>query len=257
MVREARKKSSTGIYHVMLRGLDKRYIFLEDSDKEKFLDTLHKCSLKGLFEILGYCLMDNHVHLLIKESESLGTSIKRITVSYVQWHNIKYARTGHLFQNRYKSEPIESEKQLLAVLRYIHQNPLKAKMVKSADEYPWSSYNYYIKSYQGENVPIYTQLYKNYFITLKSFKDFMNQNANDKFLDYKEVIKYTDTQLIKKIQSTYQLENFQSLSKKEYEHIVVEIYNDLGISIRQLSRALGIGKGVIERILEDSKRKRM
>ncbi|SHK46794.1 transposase, partial [Paramaledivibacter caminithermalis] len=142
MGREKRKRSITGIYHIMLRGIDGQNIFIDDEDREKFMKALFKA--KGQFLLYGYCLMDNHVHLLIKEDEEIGTSIKRITVGCVQWHNNKYGRVGHLFQNRYKSEVVESEFYLLVLLRYIHQNPVKAKIVKTISEYKWSSYNNYI-----------------------------------------------------------------------------------------------------------------
>lgn len=79
MPRSARQKSITGIYHIMLRGIDKRDIFLENEDKMKFLESINKAKETGKFELYGYCLMDNHIHMLIKESEEIGTSVKRIT----------------------------------------------------------------------------------------------------------------------------------------------------------------------------------
>ena len=128
MSRVSRKKSKTGIYHIMLRGIDKRNIFLDNEDRKKFIEKLKIARETAGFRLHGYCLMDNHVHLLIEENEEIGTSIKRITVGYVQWHNNKHERTGHLFQNRYLSEPVETDAYLLTVLRYIHQNPVKAKI---------------------------------------------------------------------------------------------------------------------------------
>jgi len=140
MPRQARKRSSTGIYHIMLRGIDKRNIFLDNEDRMKFIEKIKKAMVVGKFEVFGYCFMDNHIHMLIKEDEEIGTSIKRITVGYVRWHNNKHERTGHLFQNRYMSESVETECYLLTVLRYIHQNPVKAGMVEKAEDYKWSSY---------------------------------------------------------------------------------------------------------------------
>lgn len=91
--------------------------------------------------------MDNHVHILIREGkEPLSKVMKRIGVSYVYWYNWKYERNGHLFQDRYKSEPVEDDKYLLTVIRYIHQNPLKAGIVDSIDQYQWSSHHEYTKS---------------------------------------------------------------------------------------------------------------
>lgn len=83
----------------------------------------------------SYCLMDNHVHLLIKEGEEIGESIKRITVRYVHWYNEKDERTGHLFQNRFRREAVETEGYLISVSRYIHQNPVKAGMVNKVEDY--------------------------------------------------------------------------------------------------------------------------
>ena len=89
--------------------------------------------------------MTNHVHLLIKErNEDLGIVFRRIGAKYVYWYNHKYKRRGYLFQDRYKSEAVESDEYLLTVLRYIHQNPVKAGISKNVRSYPWSSYNEYI-----------------------------------------------------------------------------------------------------------------
>ena len=109
MPRTARKKSSTGIYHVMLRGINRQSIFEDDEDNEKFLQTIKDCKDVSEFELYGYCLMGNHVHLLLKEGkESLELVFKRIGARYVFWYNWKYRRCGHLFQDRFKSEAVES-----------------------------------------------------------------------------------------------------------------------------------------------------
>lgn len=118
--------------------------------------------------------MDNHVHLLAKEDDNIGANIKRITVGYVQWHNNKHERTGHLFRNRYLSEPVESESYFINVLRYIHQNPVKAGITKQPKYYLWSSYNEYLSAYQDRDAHIDTQLIKGYFKNQISFEEYMN-----------------------------------------------------------------------------------
>lgn len=90
MARQAREKSSTGVYHVILKGLDGRSIFLDHEDRLMSMDKLEKARQAGGFKLYAYCLMDNHVHLLMKEGETLGQSIKRITVGFVQLHNKKW-----------------------------------------------------------------------------------------------------------------------------------------------------------------------
>ena len=93
--------------------------------------------------VYAYCLMGNHVHLLLKEgSQTIGDIMKRITSSYV-YYNHKYDRVGHLFQERFKSQPVNDFSYIITLLRYIHQNPLKAMLVDSMDEYEWSSWQEY------------------------------------------------------------------------------------------------------------------
>ncbi|KUO51287.1 MAG: transposase [Desulfitibacter sp. BRH_c19] len=247
MSRAPRKRSKSGIYHVMLRGLDRRNIFLDKEDMERFLMILLKVKETGAFEFYGYCLMDNHVHLLVKEHEEIGKGIKRITVSYVQWHNNKYDRTGHLFQNRYKSEPVENEGSLFAVLRYIHQNPLKAKMVKNFEQYQWSSFHDYTLVYEGEKTNLDAELITSYFTTKESFISYMNEIVDQEFIDYEDKRKCTDVEIMKMINKITHLESIIKLPKKERDSIINKIYHDSGASIRQLSRVIGLGRSVVEK----------
>jgi REP element-mobilizing transposase RayT len=144
MPRRAREKSSTGIYHVMLRGINKQIIFEDNEDYEKFIEVIKEYKEVCGYEIYAFCLMSNHIHLLIKEGkEDLGIVFRRIGSKFVYWYNLKYKRSGHLFQDRYKSEVVGNDKYFLTVLRYIHQNPVKAGIVDSMTKYPWSSYKEY------------------------------------------------------------------------------------------------------------------
>lgn len=132
MPRVSREKSSTGICHVMLRGINHQTIFEDEEDYQKYLETLQAYQEKSGYIIYAYCLMSNHIHLLIKEvTESLGIIFKRLGVSNVYWYNWKYNRRGHLFQGRYKSEVVGKDSYFLTVLRYIHQNPYKANIGKA------------------------------------------------------------------------------------------------------------------------------
>ena len=146
MPRSARKKSSTGIYHIMIRGINKQKIFEQPEDYRKLLYQLRDCKEKGEFELYAYCLMPNHIHLLLKEgSEPIADTFRRLGSKYVMWFNTKYSRVGHLFQDRFKSEAVEDGGYFLTVLRYIHFNPVKAKLVQYPGEYPYSSYSAYLR----------------------------------------------------------------------------------------------------------------
>lgn len=145
MPRIARQKSDSGIYHVMVRGINGRDIFLEQGDYLRYLDTLEVIKERSGCLFHGYCLMSNHAHLLLQEGEEdVGQVMKRIGASYVRWFNTKYQRRGYLFQDRFRSEAVEDDAYFLTVLRYIHQNPQKAGIAASLAAYPWSSYREYI-----------------------------------------------------------------------------------------------------------------
>src|SRR5699024_6218007 len=124
MVRKPRRKSQTGIYHIMLRGINRQTIFEDDEDRIRLLSTIKRYKEKSNFKLYGYCLMNNHIHLLMQEvDETISQTIKRVSASYVYWYNNKYSRCGHLFQERFKSENVETANYFITVLRYIHQNP--------------------------------------------------------------------------------------------------------------------------------------
>lgn len=249
MPRTKRKKSQTGIYHIMLRGIEGRKIFEDVEDREKFINAIMMAKEKSKFLLYGYCLMNNHVHILIKEGEEIGICIKRITVSYVQWYNNKYGRDGHLFQNRYKSEVVESEPYLLVVLRYIHQNPIKAKLVSKIEEYPWSSYLSYINEYDNKaNIKLIdTELFKGYYKTKKLFVTFMNEETKDKCLDHANKIKYTDKQLKEELERKYNISGIKQMSISARNLLIRQISRETGASKRQLSRVLDIGRKIIEK----------
>ena len=249
MSRYPRKRSVSGIYHVMLKGIDGRDIFLENYDKIKFMRGIKKAKDIGEFKLFGYCLMDNHVHLLIEEGEAIGTSIKRMTIGYVLWHNNKYGRTGHLFQNRYASEPVETEGYFMSVLRYIHLNPLKAGIVKHPANYNWSSYSDYISSYNGVKTVTDVQLIKLYLKQQEDFEGYMNIRNYDISLKYNCPLKYSDNSLKKLIDHEYYT-NFAGISRESRNKIIKEIYQETGASIRQLGRVLGLGKTIIEKAVK-------
>lgn len=247
MGRVPREKSPTGVYHIMLRGIDGRNIFMTDNDKSRFMEILLKGKLVSGFQLLGYCLMDNHVHILIKEGEDIGTCMKRMTVSYAIWHNKIHGRTGHLFQNRYRSEVVDNEIYLKTVLRYIHRNPVKANIVMVPSEYKWSSYNDYIQMYNGENISVDGELIKSLFPEKSQFKLFMQVENEDACMDYEDKLNYSDSQIKKIILKDYEinLDVIKKLPIEERAKILRKIYQEVGVSIRQLSRIVGISKSVV------------
>lgn len=144
MSRQARIISETGYYHIIMRGNNKSYIFEQKEAKAYFMNALRKVEGDELLSVAAWCIMDNHVHLVIKsEPDDLAIAFKRINIKFAMYCNKKYKTVGHVFQDRFKSEVVESDESLLNVIRYVHNNPVKAKMVDKPKEYEWSSYNAY------------------------------------------------------------------------------------------------------------------
>src|SRR6266498_2952560 len=145
MPRQAREKGAYSTYHIILRGNERREIFLGDEDKLKFIDILDKVRKRYCCIFEAYCLMDNHVHMIINDNgHDISQIMKSLNISYVYYFNKAYNRVGHLFQDRFKSELVMDENYLLQVSVYIHNNPVKAGIVKRPEDYRWSSIHDYL-----------------------------------------------------------------------------------------------------------------
>jgi putative transposase len=144
MARPLRLEVPGGLYHVIARGNERKAVFRDDEDRQDYLDRLAHYREKFRFALLAYCLMDNHVHLAIETGKTpLSRIMAGLQSSYTQYFNRRHGRVGHLFQGRYKAFLVEKDLYALALLRYIHENPVKARAVRKPGEYPWSSDRYY------------------------------------------------------------------------------------------------------------------
>ncbi len=229
----------------MLRGIDKRDLFLTENDYKKYLHYVESAKEKSEISLLAYCLMTNHVHMLLKEgNEEVGDSIRRIAVGYAQYHNRTHGRTGHLFQNRYQSEPVNDDSYLLVVSRYIHQNPLKAGLVKKIKDYNWSSYNHYLCD---KETITDKDFLKKYFANIKGFIEFNNQSNSDKCLEFNEKARYADDDLKIIISGIVEIGKIPGLETNVRNEVLKRIKKETGASIRQLEKVLGIGRNTIQK----------
>ena len=182
----------------------------------------------------------------------LFRSMKRICVSYVFWYNKKYERCGNLFQDRFKSETVESDSYFLTVLRYIHQNPIKANIVKNIKECAWTSYNDYISTNKSTIIDtdfalgLFSSDYKR---AVDLFIEFHNEENDDKCLDFGDLVRLTDEEARDEIArlGIRNIAALQHLEKADRDSILKGLKNIEGISIRQLARITGISKSVIDR----------
>lgn len=140
MPRRPRQLAESGAYHVMLRGVNRDVLFLEASDYERFLHALRVSKELSGCAVLAYCLMNNHVHLVLRTTrEPVGAVVKRFGVRYAGWFNHKYGRVGPVFQDRFRSKPVETDSYLVTLIRYVWNNPVVAGLVAHPEDYRWSS----------------------------------------------------------------------------------------------------------------------
>jgi putative transposase len=145
MARALRIEYEGAVYHVTVRGNERRKIFFNKRDYEKFKEYLGEAKEKYRFVLHAYVLMTNHYHLIIETPEkNLSKIMHYLNSSYTTYTNIKRKRSGHLFQGRYKAIVVDKDSYLLELSRYLHLNPVRANMVEKPEEYPHSSYNSYI-----------------------------------------------------------------------------------------------------------------
>ncbi|MFZ5945649.1 MAG: transposase [Bacillota bacterium] len=262
MARIRRQISRTGFYHIMMRGNEKKDIFLDDEDRKKILWIISDKKKEEGFQLYAYCLMDNHVHLLLK-TENISKVMKRINTSYVYYFNKKYNRVGHLFQDRYKSETIDDERHLLAVIRYIHNNPYEAGIVGNILEYPWSSYADYFGKRNDkpkglvDTEEILAQFSQEHYKATEYFEEFSKKENDDKFI---EVSEDDEDGLYSQAEARAFLEKYLrekgvsiiDLKSEENRHYLNEIIPTLKtkscLSVREIAAFLDINRGVVQRM---------
>ena len=248
MPRTARKPSATGVYHAMQRGINKEVIFKTSSDYNKYLHVLSDVKDKTGFRLYAYCIMNNHVHFLIKTGdETLGEIFKRIGCRFVPWYNRKYDRVGHLFQNRYKSEPVETDSYFKAVIRYIIQNPLKAGLENAPGKYQWSSYNDFLKQTPGLTD---TDFPVSLFGSRQNLLEFVARPDNDSISGLEapknHIIDHHAQQLFSKITSCDSAAEFRRFSKPIQKDYLNQLHKE-NLTISQITRLTGLSTSTVSR----------
>ena len=243
MARKPRRMSASGYMHIIVRGVWKQILFEDNMDYRHFLDKLEQYSLETEVKICAYCLMENHVHLLAHGLlPSISLLMKKIGVSYSEYYNKRYDRVGHLFQDRYISEPVETERYLTTVFRYILQNPQKAGICSTAD-YPWSSY----LSYRTPPGFMDLSVIKTLIGDWVQYEDFMNAVGKDECLEYDS--ERSDDWAITRLKECLNVPTgtvLRTYRKTERDAALVKL-KECGLSVRQIERLTGINRNVIQR----------
>ena len=251
MPRTARKTSGSNIYHAMLRGINRQDIFEDDEDRLQFMTILCRCKELSDFRLHAFVLMSNHIHLLIETAgESLDMVFRRIGTRYAVWYNRKYQRAGHLFQDRFRSENVETEQYYRTVLRYILQNPMKAGLEKCPGSYRWSSYLAYEK---GRSLLTDTQYALEIFGSREKLLEYLTESNDDSVMDEAEhdwrLRDDSAKEIIRRITGCLTITDFQGFDLAEQKEFARKLYME-GLSIRQIARMTGMSKSTVARVVK-------
>lgn len=260
MSRKPRLLSKTKMYHIIFKGIGRQNLFEERSDYEKMKSILSTVKGEMEFDLYAYCLMTNHVHLFIKEKNlgEISKIMSKILSHYATWFNIKYIRSGPLFSNRYMSEPVEDEKYYMNLIRYIHQNPVKARVVGRVGQYQYSSYSEYV---DGNDT--FTDI--DFFLDMLSedraaaVRSFIELNASEEEESFEITSSQkSDAHVRRLIKSELDIDDPALIKSFETElrnAVVKKLVEEMGISKSALERETGISRGTIIRICKGKQKK--
>jgi putative transposase len=243
MPRKPRIEYTGAFYHVITRGNQKQRIFKDPADFQKYLLTLTIYKNRTGSHIYAYVLMNNHVHLLIETGEiPLSKIMQGVNQTYTMYFNRRYRTVGHLFQGRYKAILCDKDAYLLGLLKYIHQNPLRARITERVDAYPWSSHH----AYRGKDNPldlVDTEQVLRLFSESRSrarakYREFMaGQDTLDKASVYATIDQRLkgDDEFVERVMEQHDQEEAQARQKKRgLDEIAQAIKQRYGITVSDI-----------------------
>jgi REP element-mobilizing transposase RayT len=204
-----------GIYHVIQRGNNREYIFSDDMDKDYLIGQF--CLLCGITgcHVYGFVIMGNHYHLVLKTSaEPLQSVMHRLNLRYSKYYNREHKHTGHVFQGRYRAIPVSEERYILSLVRYLHQNPVRAGICKWVEEYRWSSDSFY-----REN--------KNDWVDTDLVLDILSENRKTSVKEYIEFMSDEESGDYESIEVIGDILESQSVLKREEQKIGLKNLDDI------------------------------
>lgn len=239
------------VFHVMVQGINKETIFSEEREKYEYIKLLRQYEREYKLRVISYCVMGNHVHLLIdtKDVDDLTKYMHKLNTSYAIYYNKNNNRVGYVYRDRYKTQVIENGRHLYNCIIYIHNNPVKACLCDRAEQYKYSSYKQFLKY---ENNELLTMIFKDKNEYTKAHKK--TNIIEDNFLEDEEertidINKYIDSYLYKNKIDKREIKYENKLLKP----IVLKLYKIYNLSNREIERYLNVSREKIRRIINEEK----
>jgi len=244
-----------GYYHIINRGVEQRVVFKEASDYEYFEELMCFYMKSYGITLHNYCLMGNHYHLLLEtKTENLSKFMRQLNMNYAIYFNKKYKRTGHLWQGRFKSWYVTDEAYLYTLMLYIEQNPLKAKMVKHIEEYPYSSYHYFL----ADEIPECLQqswIVQNHGEDKEAIEAMLKSSVDSAVLqELKKASSLVEAPNVENKPDIKKLEKMLANPKemKERNKQIVKAYEQ-GYSQHSIAKVLGISQPAVNGVIKRSR----
>lgn len=245
MPRNSRKLLEKIVCHHMVQGINKEHIFEVEKDKNKYLNLMQKYYKQFEVDVIAYCIMDNHVHLILYSDkiQNISSFMKQINSIYAMYYNKKKQRVGYVYRNRFKSVPIMNKEQLYTCIKYIHMNPVKAKIVEKESDYIYSSYNDYLEKTGFIHEKILKFIFNSSDNYIEKFQSIKYKNIYKEKADLDEAL--NEFLLKEKIDFRQMLKNKNYIKK----FICYLTSNDYEFLKKDISKLLGISKSTLYRKL--------
>lgn len=249
MPRVSRKTFKSGFFHIIIQGINKEYIFDKNEDKKKYLYLMQKYYQKYEIKIVAYCIMDNHAHFIMytEDIQNISDYMHKINSIYATNYNKNNKRVGYVFRDRYKSQYIYDRDYLLKCIKYIHMNPVKAKIVKKEKDYKYSSYN----DFKNKTGYVDDKLIKLIFINESNYMTLFD-NIEDVDVEIMDI--EIDDNNFETAVKNYVIRNNVELDKiKESRIFLYSFASELsskGYKQKAIARKLKVSPSVISKVLK-------
>lgn len=247
-------RTVTGFYHVCARGKGKQLIFEGDEDRWEFLELMRDCCREEGVTVIAWCLMGNHVHLVLADYEdAMSAAMHRLLLTYARRFNKRTGRTGHLFQNRFDRRSLDTDRYLMAAIRYVHANPQEAG-IALIERYPWSSFAEYLRAYDNDTTRGFSDpsCVLELFGSAEGFIAYSlstPDGSEPALCDMKETEWERHAFADKMAKSLgVPLRGVKAAPPARRDTVIVGLH-DAGFTVRQIERYTGIGKSTVSRIV--------